>query len=110
MTKPDLIKNNENIEGTFSVLRCVTELEDFKKFDSNKNLEVIFSESDFENQKIVYKTKLYKSISGFYIYCGKVTVPPFGIPNQKYNIEINIYHKPQQINEINIFLLQLNKK
>lgn len=110
MTKPDFIKNIENKEETFSVIRCVTELEDFKKFDLNKNLELLYSESDFEGQKMIYKNKLYKSISDFYIFCSKVTVPPFGIPNQKYNIEINIYHKPHQINEINIFLLQLNKK
>lgn len=108
--KPDYIKNLEKEVGILSIIKQSTDFDNFDKFDNNKNLELIYSEADFSKSKVVYKNKLYKSSSDFFIFCEMVTVPPFGQQTQKYNILLNIYHKPPQINEVTIYLIQLNKK
>jgi hypothetical protein len=76
-------------------LRSVSDLE------SNKNLETVYVESKFsEDSKNHTTKKLYKTTGGFYIYWER--------PIDMYFL--SVYYKPEKIQEILIFLRQLNKK
>lgn len=102
MNKIDYIKNLENNDLIFSVLKSSHLLNTTEKLDKNPNLKLVYTESKFEEGKVTYDCKLYKSDIGFYIHSKK---EKFEIP--KY--ELTIYHLPTQLNEIIIFLKFLNK-
>lgn len=108
--KPEIIKDFEALNGRYSIVNLSLDINDFSKFDNNKNLTLEFSESDFVNSKIDYRNKLYKTASSFFIYVEKQFLPPFEKLNERYSFKLTIYYKPTQINEITIFLLQLLKK
>jgi hypothetical protein len=106
MDKIEFIKKVETEGLVFSVLENQLLLQSFQvdKLDKNPNLKLVYSESDFFQNKIDYKCKLFLSSNGFYVYVKKhLTIE--GI--SKY--ELTIYHLPDQINEIIIFLKFINK-
>ena len=102
MNKIDYIKNLENKDLIFSVLKSSNLLNTTEKLDKNPNLKLVYTESEFENGKVIYDSKLYKNDTGFYIYSKKEKMD---IPKYK----LTIYHLPTQLNEIIIFLNFLNK-
>jgi hypothetical protein len=107
MNKPECIKKieDENKE-MFSVVN-LDELIDKKVVDSldkNKNLTIVHMDADFTLGTLKYNSKLYKTSNGIYIYCKS----HLGIGWD--NKEVSVYHKPENINEVIIFLKQLIKK
>ena len=101
MKKPEYIENLEKIEGIYSVIELETPLKSINILESNKNLETVYVESKFsEGNKNIINKKLYKTIGGFYIYWEKGVDMYF----------LSVYSKPEKIQEILIFLRQLNKK
>lgn len=102
MNKPEYIKKIENTEGILSVVTLKNPIESTSKIDSNKNLTLVYMEAEFHDRSPKFNLKLYKTLTGFYIYWKRHPVV------DKYEIEI--YHKPENINEVTIFLSQLNKK
>lgn len=101
MTKPDYIKNIEEKEGTLSTFEVFDTFESTSKIDNNKNLILVVSECLFIDNKPKYNSKLYKTSTGFYIYWNRTVMDEF---------KVVVYHKPENINEVIIFLTQLNKK
>jgi hypothetical protein len=104
MNKIEFIKKIETDNLIFSVLKNSSLIDNPEKLDKNPNLKLIFTESDFSNNKIVYNSKLFSSSRGFYVFLKRLTLDE-GI--SKY--ELTIYHLPEQINEIIIFLKFINK-
>jgi hypothetical protein len=102
MNKPEYIKKIENTEGVLSVVILRDSIESVSKIDKNKNLTLVYMESEFHDNRPKFKSKLYKTSTGFYIYWKQHPVVD--------KFEIEIYHKPENINEVTIFLSQLNKK
>lgn len=102
MNKIEYIKKLEDKDLTFSVLKSSYLLDGTEKLDKNPNLKLVYTESNFDKDKIIYDSKLYKSDRGFYILLKYLQLE---IP--KY--ELTIYHLPTQLNEIIIFLKFLNK-
>lgn len=101
MEKPDYIKEIEKVEGILSETKLDIPIEDISKLDLNKNLEVVYVENLFsEDNQLSTVAKLYKTPAGFYIYCKKII----------FNYCISVYHKPEKVKEILIFLRQINKK
>jgi hypothetical protein len=106
MNKIEFIKKIETEDLIFSVLDNQLLLETFQvdKLNKNPNLKLVYCESEFVQNKIDYKCKLFSSSIGFYVYVKKHLTNE-GI--SKY--ELTIYHLPNQINEIIIFLKFINK-
>lgn len=102
MSKPEYIKKIENTEGILSVVKLRDSVESVSKIDNNKNLTLVYVESEFYDNRPKFNSKLYKTSTGFYIYWKRHSAV------DKYEIEI--YHKPENMNEVTIFLSQLNKK
>lgn len=71
-----------------------------KKIEENKNLTLIFGNSTFIDRKINFIDKLYVTNSGFYIYWKLM---------DDNNFSVTIYYKIEQLQEVTIYLLQLNK-
>jgi hypothetical protein len=101
MTKPDYIKNVEEKEGFLSTFELYSTMPSTTKIDNNKNLILVVSECKFIDNKPQYDSKLYKTSTGFYIYWRRTVMDEF---------KIVVYHRPENINEVIIFLTQLNKK
>jgi hypothetical protein len=106
MDKIEFIKKLETENLVFSVLENHILLQTFQvdKLDKNPNLKLVYGEAEFVQNKVDYKCKLFLSSNGFYIYVKKHLTTE-GI--SKY--ELTIYHLPDQINEIIIFLKFINK-
>jgi hypothetical protein len=103
MIKPEYIENLEKIEGIYSVIEMETPLKSITVLDSNKNLETVYVESKFsEDNKNIINKKLYKTTGEFYICWEK------GKGIDMYYL--SVYYKPEKIQQILIFLRQLNKK
>ena len=101
MIKPEYIENLEKIDGIYSVIEMETPLKSITALDSNKNLETVYVESMFsEDNKNIINKKLYKTTGEFYICWEKFTDMYF----------LSVYFKPEKIQQILIFLRQLNKK
>lgn len=107
MIKPKFIKRVEKqTQEVFSsvssdILVSKTKIE---SFDKNKNMTLVHVDACYEPDGIKYNSKLYKTSSGFYIYCKTHLGTGWD------NFEISVYLKPENINEVIIFLKQLNKK
>jgi hypothetical protein len=69
--------------------------------DKSKNTTTVFTESILVDKGVKYKSKIYKTSSGFYIYCKSIS------GDDKF--EASVYHRPENLNEVIIFLKQLNK-
>ena len=87
----------------FSTLRNSTLFDKTDKLDKNQNLKLIYTESDFTNNNLIFSSKLYQSNTGFYIYTERV---PF---DENFKYQLTVYHLPTQTNEIIIFLKFINK-
>jgi hypothetical protein len=101
MKKPEYIENLEKINGIYSVTEMDVLLESINILDTNKNITTVYVESNFSNDnKNIITKKIYKTTGGFYIYWEKGIEWYF----------LSVYYKPEKMQEILIFLRQLNKK
>lgn len=102
METPYYIKNYEQREGVLSRNKIVMP-EGFDDFLKDKKLIIVYSESDsdFETGKISFKTKIYKTQQGFYLYL------LFGDDGKT---DMTIYYKQSQLSELTIFITQLLKQ
>jgi len=101
MNKPEYIKKIEEKEGILSTFEVYNTVDSTTKIDNNKNLTLVVSECKLIDNKPEYDSKLYKTSTGFYIYWIRTIVDTY---------KIVVYHRPENINEVIIFLTQLNKK
>lgn len=102
METPYYIKDYEQREGVLSRNKIVMP-EGFDDYLKDKKMSVVYSESnsDFETGKILFKTKIYKTQQGFYLYL------LFGDDGKT---DMTIYYKQSQLNELTIFITQLLKQ
>lgn len=70
-------------------------------FLKRKNLKLLKSYSTLSEQKINYKELFFKTTAGFYLYLLK--------DEQTDLFTLEIYHKEEHLNEIQIFLKQIEK-
>jgi hypothetical protein len=77
--------------------------EGFDEYLKDKKMVLVYSEanSDFETGKILFKTKIYKTQQGFYLYL------LFGDDGKT---DMTIYYKHSQLSELTIFITQLFKQ
>lgn len=102
--KPNYIKKIELEEGVLSIMENGVLLNSVDKIEKNKNIQLLETDSYFQKDKLIYNSKLYKSQAGFYIYWKRHLTQDI---HDKY--ELYIFHKPENINEIIIFLKIINK-
>jgi hypothetical protein len=102
MDTPHYIKNYEHREGILS-RNTILMPEGFDDFLKDKKLLIVYSESisDFNTGKISFKTKIYKTQQGFYLYL------LFGDDGKT---DMTIYYKQSQLSELTIFITQLLKQ
>jgi hypothetical protein len=102
MDTPNYIKDYEHREGILS-RNTVVMPEGFDDFLKDKKVSIVYSESnsDFENGKISFKSKIYKTQQGFYLYL------LFGDDGKT---DMTIYYKQSQLSELTIFITQLFKQ
>ena len=101
MKKNKVIKKIEKDLGIFySEIKGIISGESLNKIENNKSLEIICGLSEFENKKLLFRNKLYKTPSGFYIYWEK---------RDDNTYDITIYHMYEHLSEIFIYLTQLTK-
>ena len=102
METPYYIKDYEQREGVLSRNKVVMP-EGFDDYLKDKKMSVVYSESnsDFETGKISFKTKIYKTQQGFYLYL------LFGDDGKT---DMTIYYQQSQLNELTIFITQLLKQ
>jgi hypothetical protein len=102
METPYYIKDYEQREGVLSRNKVVMP-EGFDDYLKDKKMSIVYSESnsDFETGKISFKTKIYKTQQGFYLYL------LFGDDGKT---DMTIYFKQSQSNELTIFITQLFKQ
>jgi hypothetical protein len=75
----------------------------FDDYLKDRKVTLLYSDSDasFEDVKFTYKTKLYKTQQGFYLYL---------LFNKQDVEDMIIYYKQEQLNELTIFITQLIKQ
>ena len=102
METPYYIKDYEQREGVLSRNKVIMP-EGFEEYLKDKKMSVVYSESnsDFDTGKISFKTKIYKTQQGFYLYL------LFGDDGKT---DMTIYYKQSQLNELTIFITQLLKQ
>ena len=102
MDTPHYIKDYEQREGILS-RNTVFMPEGFDNFLKDKKVSIVYSESisDFDTNKISFKSKIYKTQQGFYLYL------LFGDDGKT---EMTIYYKQSQLSELTIFITQLIKQ
>lgn len=102
METPDLIKDYEQREGVLSRNNIIVP-KGFDDYLKDKKMILMYSEStsDFESGKTTFKSKIYKTQQGFYIYL------LFGDDG---DVDATIYYKETQSNELTVFITQLFKQ
>jgi hypothetical protein len=102
METPELIKDYEQREGILSRNNTIVP-KGFDDYLKDKKMTLMYSEStsDFESGKTTFKSKIYKTLQGFYIYL------LFGDDG---NVDVTIYYKQTQSNELTVFITQLFKQ
>ncbi len=102
MDTPHYIKDYEEKEGILSRNK-VTMPEGFDEYLKDKKMSLVYSDatSDFETNKISFKSKIYKTQQGFYLYL------LFGDDGKT---DMTIYYKQSQLSELTIFITQLFKQ
>ena len=102
METPYVIKDYVQREGILS-RNTVVMPEGFDEYLKDKKMVLVYSEanSDFETGKTLFKTKIYKTQQGFYLYL------LFGDDGKT---DMTIYYKHSQLSELTIFITQLFKQ
>ena len=100
MKKPKYIKGIEH-DGVLSLSKLYGQPKEFDNF-IGKKLEIVYTKSniDGDTSKFIFTEKIYKTQQSFYLYLsfrGDV-------------VDVNIYYKQQQHNELIIFITQILKQ
>jgi hypothetical protein len=100
MKKPKYIKGIER-DGVLSLTKLYSLPKEFDDFISKK-VTIFYSKSDIDTDsgKFIFKEKLYKTIQGFYLY----------LLFRGDEVDVDIYYKQEQQNELIIFITQLLKQ
>lgn len=101
MERPEYIKKIEGNQ-TLSVLHVGKINLNEKKFDE-KNYTLAYIDSTFEGGKIQYIEKILITMHGFYVHLHKIGL------YEEY-ATMCVYHKPQQMNELIIYIKQFLKQ
>lgn len=97
MNKPEYIQKIENKSGEFF---SVVNLGEISGNSINEiNYELLYISSKYVNDKVLWTEKVLKTKHGFYLYLNRGDL-----------INIDIYHKPEQLNELIIFIKQFIKQ
>ena len=97
MDKPEYIQIIENKSGEFL---SVVNLGEISGNSINEtNYELLYINSKYVNDKVYWTEKVLKTKHGFYLYL-----------NRSNSINIDIYHRPEQLNELIIFIKQFIKQ
>jgi hypothetical protein len=101
MKKPKYIKDIEKNGEVLSLSKLYSLPKEFDDFISKK-VTVLHSKSDIDTDsgKFIFKEKLYKTPQLFYLYLSFIGD----------NIDVDIYYKQEQHNELIIFITQLLKQ
>ena len=98
MDKPEYIQKFEEKSGQFlSVLRLG---EIFGDSINETNYFLMYINSIYSDEKIYWTKKILKTKHGFYLYLNRDTG----------SIIIDIYHNPEQLNELSLFVKQFIKQ
>jgi hypothetical protein len=102
MDTPNYIKDYEHREGILS-RNTVVMPKGFDDFLKDKKVSIVYSESisDFDSSKISFKSKIYKTQQGFYLYL---------LFDDDGKTDMTIYYKQSQLSELTIFITQLIKQ
>ncbi len=97
--KSEYISHLENQEGIFSLFKLTNHKNEFYKLLKERKTEIVHEiyETD-PNEKLINKETLFKTTQNFYIH----------VVNDD-NYFMNIYYKPQQFNELMLFVGQMKK-
>jgi hypothetical protein len=97
MDKPEYIQRIENKSGEFL---SVVNLGEISGNSINEtNYELLYINSKYVNDKVYWTEKVLKTKHVFYLYL-----------NRGESINIDIYHRPEQLNELIIFIKQFIKQ
>ena len=106
MNKPEYIKSLETKDDFFSIMSCHVLKGDFLKYLSEKKLTRVYEKSYVkESGYIVFEEVIFRSQQNFYLSLGIRTIPQSETINN-----LTIYYKPEQYNELYLFLSQLLKQ
>lgn len=102
MDKPNYIKEIESKDGILSENR-ISFPEGVDNYLKERKMTIVYSEStsNFDTGKIKYSSKIYKTQQGFYLY---LSIKEDG------NVDVTIYYKESQSNELIMFITQLLKQ
>jgi len=96
MIKPEFIKYLETKNGKFySFLVCYDPIL-IEKLDEKKLL-ILWSESEFENDKIIIMDRIYKTQHPFYIYINRSR-------DNKSDASVYIFYEAEQFKELTFFI------
>jgi hypothetical protein len=97
MDKPEYIQKFEEKSGEFL---SVVNLGEISGNSINEtNYELLYINSKYVDDKVYWTEKVLKTKHGFYLYL-----------NRSNSINIDIYHRPEQLNELIIFIKQFIKQ
>lgn len=103
MKKPKLIKNIEKTSGVFSYMEMGIFTKDLQSFFKDKNADVVYSETTNKYGVLIWNEVIYKTAQPFYIHISH-------LKNDIDKWSMNIYYKPEQLNELLIYTNQLLKQ
>jgi hypothetical protein len=100
MKKPKYIKRIEKNNDILSLSKLYGLSKEFDTF-INKKVDLVYSKSDIDDsKKFIFNEKIYKTKQSFYIY----------LSFRGDEIDVDIYYKQEQHNELIIFITQLLKQ
>jgi len=106
MNKPEYIQNLETKDNFFSIMTCHILKGNFLTYLNEKKLTRVYEKSFVrEDGTIMFEEVIFKSQQNFYLSLGIRTIPQ---SETIYNL--TIYYKPEQYNELYLFLSQLLKQ
>lgn len=103
MKKPKLIKNNEKTLGVFSSMEMGIFPKDLQSYFKDKKMDIVYSETTNKGGVLIWNEVIYKTVQPFYIQISHVK-------NDVDKWSMNIYYKPEQLNELLIYTNQLLKQ
>ena len=106
MKKPEYIQNLESKDNFFSVMLCHELKGEFLKFLSERKLTRVYEKSSMTEMGFTkFEEVIFKSQQNFYL-CVEIN----DIPQSETIHYLTIYYKPEQYNELFLFLSQLLKQ
>ena len=101
MEKPEYIKNIEKNTGEILSKMSLEEIEENDIPFDKKYYTLLFTDLEYKGGEVFWKEKVFKTIHGFYLYVNK---------SRNWNITIDIYYNPEQLDELTIFIKQFIKQ